>query len=171
MRKTFSKLFISLVIPIAIFFVLAQPTSAQSEPYYLHLDQNTVEKGYTVPSRGQDFLVGIRPDVFAEPLTVKIVQENAEDYNLPAGKKLVSPIYTYDLRMDNPQVLARPIIVGLKMSGYFPEASLYFFNRVSNSFQPIPTNFDQANQWARAFIHFPYTTIAVLADSLEAQFL
>jgi len=133
----------------------------------VHLDAETIAKGYTVDIlANRDFRVGIFPNVFKEESSIKLekLDEN-EIENIPEGKSLVSDLYLYDISMDKPYVLDDPIILALKYeSDSIYKKEVHFYNRVTSKWQAIPTQIDYENKEARAYIHFPYSKVAVLED-------
>ena len=114
----------------------------------------------------QNFRVGIFPNVFKEESTVKLekLDEN-ELENVPEGKNIVSDLYLYNITMDRPYVLDDPIVLAIKYeSDSIYKKQVHFYNRESDEWQAIPTNIDFDNKEARAYIHFPYSKVAVFED-------
>lgn len=164
------KYFIFFAFLLAIFLFRPEKVLAQEIVNFLHIDQATITRGYTVKDSEDNFRIGIRPFVFSDDSWVKQIKHGYDEYAIPLGKKLISQVYTYDISMPQPHVLEKPIIVALK---YFSEnksqKSLYFFNRIDLKWHALPTNFDLKNFYARAYIHFPYTTLAVFEDDQYSQ--
>ncbi|NQV00407.1 MAG: hypothetical protein HQ538_06735, partial [Parcubacteria group bacterium] len=156
---------LSLVF-LALLLVIPSISSAETITRRIHLDAETIVKGYTIDLLDQNFRVGIFPDVFKEESSIKLekLDEN-EIENIPEGKSLVSDLYLYDISMDRPYVLDDPIILVMKYeSDSIYKKEVHFYNREINEWQAIPTEIDYENKEARAYIHFPYSKIAVFED-------
>jgi D-alanyl-D-alanine carboxypeptidase len=65
-------------------------------------------------------------------------------------------------------VLDKPIMIALRYrnDNSFNKA-LYYYDRCQNNWRSLPTTFDESNGYARALIHFPYTTVAVFEEKRE----
>jgi D-alanyl-D-alanine carboxypeptidase len=154
-----------LIIFVAgiIFLLFSNPAdAAETLNRARFLDQRTMNVGYTVPSKNYDFLVGIRGGIFSEAAWVKIKDVDYADYEIPSTKELISPVYVYDIRVQNPQVLDKPVFISLKFSTENDyRKRINFWNRVTNRWQEIPTTIDYNNHTARAAIHFPWSVVAV----------
>ncbi len=162
LAKRYLVIFMSV---LAVFLIKSDQVEASVVVKRIFIDQDTIVRGYTVSTADQDFKIGVKPFVFENESWVKIVQLGETPVNPPQGKRLISSVYTYNISMLDPHVLEKPIIVALKYTNSLSDnRSLYFYNRVSGSWQPIPTSFDEENSYARAFIHFPYTTVAVFEE-------
>lgn len=156
---------ISLYLFLGIFLLFPRLIFAQAKTTRIHLDEATIKKGYTVQSDKGDFLVGIRPNVFQEELTVKLENLDNPPAELPKGKQAVSNFYLYDIQMSEPRVLEKPIVLALKYeSDTIYKKEIHFWNRTTQSWQRIPSTIDYKNKYVRAFIHFPYSQIAVFED-------
>lgn len=163
MPKIFRKLFLVL---IGLLFVYPLAVSAETITRRIHLDADTIIKGYTVDLLNQGFRVGIFPNVFKEESSIKLekLDEN-ELENVPEGKNLISSLYLYNISMDRPYVLDDPIILAMKYeSDSVYRKQIHFYNRETSSWQAIPTEIDYENKEARAYIHFPYSKVAVFED-------
>ena len=159
-------LLISLLVLSGIFLFDPGETEARAVTNRIFIDKPTISRGYTIAADQSNLLIGIRPFVFSEACWVKTQVHPALEINQPVGRHLISPVYTYDIRMSEPQVLDNPIIIALKYQSITDAAkSIYFYNRVTASWQPIPTTFDLDNNYARAFIHFPYSQVAVFEEN------
>ncbi len=161
---------LSLVI-LGIFLLFPSISSAETITRRIHLDAKTIVKGYTVDLLDQEFRVGIFPNVFKEESSIKLekLDEN-EVENMPEEKKLISDLYLYNISMDKPYVLDDPIVLAIKYdSDSIYKKEINFYNRVTNEWQAIPTQVDYNNKEARAYIHFPYSKVAVFEDLNNAN--
>ncbi|MBU1119164.1 serine hydrolase [Patescibacteria group bacterium] len=169
MKKTKKHLF-GILLSIAFLILPGVTVQAQYSSVRTFIDADTIVRGYTVKGYGDTVFVGIRPNVFRNESTVKIEQVSSDDTpEIPSGLEKASDVYTYNIAMSVPHVLDKPIMVALSYAGNDSYGkSIYFFDRNDNKWKPIPTTFDTNKKHARALIHFPYTTIAVLKDT-QAQ--
>ncbi len=130
----------------------------------IYLDEPTIQRGYTIADSENLFRVGIMPAVLSEAAWVKVRKLSVEGFEMPVNKRLISGVFQYDIRMPNPTVLAKPIALALQYNSAYSGAEFRFFNRISNQWQIIPAFDDEVNHTIKAFIHFPYTQVAVFAD-------
>ncbi|MFA6524920.1 MAG: serine hydrolase [Patescibacteria group bacterium] len=160
-----NKNYISLttIVTGILFLLFSHPVdAAETLNRARYLDQNTMAVGYTVPSRHYDFLVGIRGGIFTEGAWVKIKEADYSNNEIPSTKELISPVYTYDIRVQNPQVLDKPVFISVKFeSENNYRKRINFWNRVTSQWQEIPTTIDYENNVAKAAIHFPWSMVAV----------
>jgi rare lipoprotein A (peptidoglycan hydrolase) len=84
----------SLIFLVLLIFKVS-PVSAES--YSLYLDQNTVERGYTIKAFDQEIILAIWPHIFNQPVRAQIEKIDPEDVTLPSSKKLLSPIFKITL--------------------------------------------------------------------------
>lgn len=157
---------IALTIFVAgiLFLLFSYPVdAAETLNRARYVDEATMAVGYTVPSKTYDFLVGIRGGIFDEGAWVKIKETDFLDKEIPLTKEAISPVYVYDIRVQDPQVLDKPIFVSLEFeSENNYKKRIHFWNRVTNEWQAIPTEIDYENNIAKAAIHFPWSIVAVL---------
>jgi len=147
------KLFILLLVFTAM-LVPAFFCSAKS----VNLDAATITKGYTVTA---DMEIGILPGVLSEPSRVKIENYGGE---LPGASnaELISDVYLYDISMTNPDVLVNPITIKIPFaSENLKNKQIYVWHREKESWQSIPTDVNEDQNYARAFVHFPFSIVAV----------
>lgn len=163
-KKVFQRL---LIISIGFLFFYPFIASAEVITRRVHLDTETIIRGYTVDLLdNHDFRVGIFPNVFKEESTIKLEKlENSDLENVPEGKNIISDLYLYNITMDKPYVLDDPIVLAVKYeSDSIYKKEVHFYNRETSEWQAIPTQIDSENSEARAYIHFPYSKIAVFED-------
>lgn len=146
-----------VILFLSIFAAMLTPTvfcSAKS----VNLDAATVSKGYTVIA---DMEIGILPGVLSEPSRVKIENYSGE---LPVARnaELISDVYLYDISMTNPEVLVNPITIKIPFdSENLKNKQIYVWHREKKAWQSIPTDVNEDQNYARAFVHFPFSIVAV----------
>lgn len=152
--------FAVLIIPLFLLF----PAFALAQAERTHLDTATIVKGYTTELADQGLRIGIGPDVFTEASTIKL--EDLIDYpTLPTDKNTVSDIYSYNIEMSEPRVLAKPLWIALKYkSSSLNRKQINFYDQATAGWKPIPTSLDEQNKYARAAIHFPHSHLVVLEE-------
>lgn len=169
-RNTVNFSFLFIFIAGGVFLLGSDQAEAIEVTRRIFIDEPTISRGYTITADQGNFLIGIRPFVFSEACWVKTQIHSPLEVNQPDNLRLISSIYTYDIRMSEPQVLDEPIIIALKYQTVTDSPkSIYFYNRVVSSWQAIPTTFDSDNNYARAFIHFPFSQVAVFEDNDYGQ--
>ncbi|MCH7492580.1 serine hydrolase [Patescibacteria group bacterium] len=150
---------------------------AQVEPLLIKFDAPTIIKGYTAefnrqahPSWG-DFRLAIVPDLVNEEINLNLKKFDGSYLPTPSGKRLVSDYYIYDiLRKDqankDPLILNRPFIVAIKFDfkNYYRK-QIYFWNKPSQTWNPLPSSADYDNGYIRAYSHLPFSRIAVFEDT------
>lgn len=164
--KVKQKIKILSLVFLGLLLTLPYKSSAETIARRIHLDADTIVKGYTVDLLDQGFRVGIFPNVFKEESSIKLekLDEN-ELENTPEGKSLISDLYLYDISMDRPYVLDDPITLILNYeSDSVYKKEVHFYNREINRWQAIPTQVNSENSQAQAHIHFPYSKVAVFED-------
>ena len=150
---------------------------AQADPLLIKFDAPTIQKGYTAefnqqthPSWG-DFRLAIVPDLVNEVIDLELKQFAGSYLPTPDGKRLVSDYYIYDiLRQDqankDPLLLNRPFIIALKFDFYnYYRKQVYFWNKPSQTWIPLPSSADYDNGYIRAYSHLPFSRVAVFEDA------
>lgn len=134
----------------------------------INLAGEGIVKGYTLKDSREHFWLGIFPNVFTQDASVRVAEiKNPDNYFPSEGR--ISDVFVYNVSMEKPRVLEKPLVVSLP---YRSESSkkkrVHFFDRGAGEWKAIPTKLDKKNKRARAYIHFPFSYIAVLeSDELE----
>ncbi len=131
----------------------------------IHLDEPTIQRGYTIPDRENLFRVGIMPNILSDAAWVKVRKLAQEEFEIPANQRLASDIFQYDIRVPNPTVLEKPIALSLQYDSSYNDVEFKFFNRITNQWQTIPANVDIQNHTVKTYIHFPFSQVAIFASS------
>ena len=162
--KTEKTLFILSIVFVmsGVFFCLNQVEAAEVLQKGVLLDEETIEKGYTVQTNGQEIRIGIQPNTFFEPAWVKLKKVEDEEVDLPTGKQLASDVYVFDIRVENPQVLPKLVWLALEFEAGGSNQIIAFYNRVTSTWQMVPTQI--VGDEARTGLPFPYSKVAVFED-------
>lgn len=155
-----------------VLFSSASFASAKEYPdwheHKVNLDQSTIEKGYTIKDQNNSCLVGIFPNVFHEPSEVRVAEIFNPQEFFPPGDR-ISNVCVYNIEMEKPFVLDKPIIVSLEYKSETNRKKVvHFYDRNQKKWRPVPTKLDKMNNRARAFIHFPFSYLAVFETGDEA---
>ncbi|MDD5342700.1 MAG: serine hydrolase [Patescibacteria group bacterium] len=159
---------VGILISIGIIGFIVPAKAEILTDQWVHLDQPTIEKGYTVSLDSQDLRVGIYPQTLAEPAWVNLRRLSTDEFQIPDGKKLVSEIFQYDIKVAEPKILTNP--VGLT-AGYDASAAndpeFYFYSRQTGQWHKVPAKFDAKTETVKTRLPFPFAQVAVLADDSE----
>jgi serine-type D-Ala-D-Ala endopeptidase (penicillin-binding protein 7) len=159
--KTISVKMMLVVTAIGGGLLVAANVSAKS----VNLDEPTVRRGYTVDY--DDMQIGILPDVFSEPTRVKV--EKFETILSDAvNADIISDKFIYDIKMTRPRVLAKPITLKIPFqSDTLANKQIYIWHRERAKWIAIPTDVNEEQKYARAFVHFPFSIVAVFEGEGE----
>lgn len=135
----------------------------------VHLDEATVIKGYTLTSSDEKLKLGILPDAVKGPtrIDIKILDPDIMIDSLPDDKTLLTPIYLFDVL--NKEVYDNEKYYWFELQydpglAYLYSKSLYFYNKVADEWQPLPSQDIQWRLTVRALIHLPYARLAIFGD-------
>ncbi|MBU0707159.1 septal ring lytic transglycosylase RlpA family protein [Patescibacteria group bacterium] len=151
---------------LGIFLVLAGPVQAQDRLADVHLDAETIERGYTVETPNSSFRLGVLPGVLSQTVSVTLKSLDTSDISLPEDKILVSPLIEYDLRGDtNPLLLHQPLALTFSYeSDNFYSKRVYFWNSLDNAWVELPSNDVWKKSLIQALSHLPYSILAIFED-------
>jgi D-alanyl-D-alanine carboxypeptidase len=171
MNKLPSKIILWLLVCLTGLLFLAQggPALAEEEIASIFMTRQAMERGYTISDVNQEFRLGIFSRVFTEAGRAKIVKMNGQDFTAPENKRRVSDVFLYDVSMPDPCVLEKPVAIALKInSSNLKDKKIYFWNRLAEKWQAIPSSIDWQNGYVRAYIHFPYSIVTVFEEQLDS---
>ncbi|MBU0706797.1 serine hydrolase, partial [Patescibacteria group bacterium] len=163
MKKTL----VTLISFLGIAFFIQTAQAEILTERAIHLDEPTIQCGYTIPDREMVFNVGILPNVLSESAWVKVRKLGVDDFEIPTNKRLVSDIYQYDIRVPNPTVLEKPIALSMQYDSADTQIEFKFYNRVTSLWQTIPAVNDTQNRLVKTLIHFPFAQVAVFAELVD----
>lgn len=149
-----------------LFCLVAQPTQAAVR---VHLDQETVSKGYTLSLPDGFFSLGIPAGLLTEEteVTLKRPAKNERaglNALVSSDWKRVGKLRTYNVSMAEPQVFDQSVWINLHIPTHPTRDYLVaFFDRESNTWKEIPSSVDWFDQRIRAALPFPYATVGVFS--------
>src|SRR3990167_402153 len=152
------------------FLVSAPAVHAEQTVESIRLDRNTLQRGYTVTNG--DLQVGIGAQLFeAEESFVKIKTLDEGDFpGAPEGMTLVSEPYVYMITMPQSQYLDKPVFLGVDVASENNFAKkMYFYNRRTGVWHPLPSGYDAVRKRMYAPIYFPVALVAVFETDGVAE--
>lgn len=163
MTKTKNLLFI-LIIFVGLFVVFYH-ASAQENTTRTRIDESTIIKGYTVVHN--DIRFAVTPNQVDQKVHVTLKDINIDEKSLPAGKKIISNAYSFDMigLKYNPIIVKKPSWLAVKYnSNNDNKKSLYYWDNNKNSWVELPSYADKSSGCVRAITHLSYSKIVVLED-------
>jgi hypothetical protein len=137
--------------------------------YNLKLDEATLSRGYTATIFDNNFRVGIFPEVLEESTDIVFKEFlKPEDFlpmPLPSSKKIVSPVFEFDIRNSAAFKNQKPLIIEIK----YPEDSvnlkkINFWDKGKEEWVELPSKNIVERNVIRAPIHLPYARLAIFED-------
>jgi hypothetical protein len=160
---------VTVAIVAGAFWIVPSGVLAQVQTD-LFLDSSTMQRGFTVENADTHFRIGIFPDTFNEGAQVVIRNINDDDLSLPAGMIKVSNAYEYDIKMNTPQVLNRPLFLETTYFSYRNnDPSFYFYNGVTQEWESLPSQFIKDRGVVRTRIPFPYSKVVLLEPMTKGE--
>lgn len=131
----------------------------------LSLDQQTLQKGFTVKSQDDFFWLPVFPNKYKENVTVKI-EEWKTGSQVPENKKKISKYYFYDFKKKESGMLKEPLLLSLKFfSDNATNKAIYFYDNHQNKWRSLPSKIDSENNLIRAYTPFPCAQVAVFEEN------
>lgn len=137
--------------------------------YRVHLDQPTLERGYTVALPNGKFSLGIPAQALLEPVVVSLKQPTqsvrvSELQLADQAWTLVGKVRIYNINLSQSASLTQPVWVNVRIPAdqdqvYF----LAFFDQGSNQWTVVPSTTHQPLGQITAALPFAYATLAVFS--------
>ena len=159
-----------LAVLLIVFISVVSVSYAEGEDTAVKIDRNTINRGYTVSHNNQDIRFAVTPEQVNQEVEVTVKNRSLEGSSLPAQKKLVSNIYSFDMigKEYNPLITGKPSWIALKYNATDESRkSIYYWNGVSNKWTVLPSSTDKRGKYMQAITHLPYSRVAVLEDLPE----
>jgi len=139
----------------------------------IRIDQNTIKKGFTVEHASGNFRFAVTPGQVDQEVSIVLKNETVFNAPLPAGKKAVSPFYSFVVKgMDhNPVIVEKPYWVAMHYTSdnsIAPKA-IYNWDSNKNSWIRMPSAVNLEAQEVRAISHLPFSWVVVLEDTNTLQ--
>ncbi|MFH1187327.1 MAG: septal ring lytic transglycosylase RlpA family protein [bacterium] len=165
------------ILIIIIFTVLIIPFAARADAefcslnnYSLKIDEETVKTGYTIEAFEGLFRIGIFSGALSAPSMVdlknvtKTEQEQGAEGRVgaPEGWELNSDIYEYGFTNKDAYLSEKPLIIEIFFGkDTANNKQIFYFDKGSNQWNPLPTALDWNKKSARTKLHFVYVRLAV----------
>lgn len=149
-------------LPYAILAVFEERVANKS----VVVDQETINKGYTIEHRNSEIKIGIMAESISQP--VRVVLKWQKEAPVDPETDLISNVYSFDLLSSQLVEVKKPIYVSLK---YFKdnggEKTIKYWDDNRNAWQALPTSIDSTQMTARAKIQLAYAKVAVFENNQE----
>lgn len=151
-------IFVPMVLPASVFAV-------DDNDIRLHLDEQTIHRGYTLQKPSGDFTMGVFPNVLDREATISIRDVSDAGTGTLEGWNRVSNIFEFDILTDPIRIFAKEVIIELAyQSDSHKTKRIFFWDRNWQQWRPLRTvNLLDAER-ARAFTHLPYSKVAVFEE-------
>ncbi|MCK4554177.1 serine hydrolase [Candidatus Parcubacteria bacterium] len=143
-------------------------TSTQTDninlQYYIHLDQPTIAKGYTVSAFDNALKLSLTPGILNKATGVDVMQLN-EAMDMPWQLDRISKIYQFEFRNKQAYDNHQPFYIQFsydKLNNYYKQ--VYFYDKNYSAWRPLPTKDYPSELFVRSLIHLPFARIAVFAN-------
>src|SRR3989339_1435768 len=92
-RKKLVIITLLVVLTVIMLFTYAEASNYKTAK----IDKNTIKKGYTVSHNQNDIRFAVKPGQINQKVDITLQNRGIEKNPLPANKKLVSNIYSFDV--------------------------------------------------------------------------
>ncbi|MBU0496531.1 MAG: septal ring lytic transglycosylase RlpA family protein [Candidatus Thermoplasmatota archaeon] len=168
MIKTKTKEVILLLPAVLILFVFFTfPARASDDrnitPVRTNLDEQTLQRGFTIETEGQEIRLGITPNSLGARKLVHVALKSADIGQVDVRDQvLLSRLYSFDVFHKQTVEVNEPIWITVEWDvdskkGY----ALKFWNGTNNSWDEVPATIDLENRRMQAAIHLPYAIVGV----------
>lgn len=151
---------------LLVFLFGVSPTQAAVR---IHLDQETISKGYTVSLPNEQFSIGVPAGVLEEETTITLKRPGKADRVelnalVNSDWKRVGKLRTFNLSMSHPRILDQSVWVNLSIPAKPTQDYLIaFFDGTTNTWKEIPSQVNWFEQRVTAALPFPYATVGVFS--------
>ncbi len=141
----------------------AVAAAGENSPYYIHLDKDTIARGYTVQAFAGNLKLSLTPGIL-DAATGVDVMEIDEEMPIPWNLSRLSKIYQFEFRNKAAYDDDRPFYIQFS----YDQASadykqVFFYDKNYSSWRPLPTKDYPREKFVRSLIHLPFARIAVLS--------
>lgn len=152
----------SIVFSPALFPPVSGQTTDQSRES-LHLDQETIAKGYTVSAFADNLQISLVPGILAS--STRVDSEIISDpMAMPWQLERISPIYQFEFRNKAAYEHAKPFYIRIAYpQGDMRHKQVFFYDKGFDTWRPLPSTDRPNENFIRSLIHLPFARIAVFA--------
>ncbi len=131
----------------------------------IFLKGSALRKGYTFSTFKNNFKIGIFPFVLREPTALAAKKYLHFDFPLPPNKKLISPLYEFNIINKKAYNNKRPLIIEIKYNaadaGY---KSAYYWNNLQKKWEKTKSDNLTGRHIIRFRFYLPYAKVAVFEN-------
>jgi len=166
----------NLIIILMVIFLFLISLNLKAETfetnfYSIFLDKETIKKGFTI-NPFEDFILAIFPYVLTKETKIEFkiktgqfLDQKKELINLPQNKALISEIYEFDLKNKEAYNLKKPLFLQINYQrDNLNLKEIYFWNKIRNQWQKLPSISYPQKKFVRAKIHLPFAKVALFED-------
>lgn len=172
MRKSLL-IFLALAISISSFGFYLN-VNASSTKTLIRIDKATIKKGYTVTHDNEKLRFAVTPNQVDQEVNVELMNRSEDEHKIPAGKNLVSNIYSFDMLgiEYNPIITSRPSWIGIKHNSKSEvKKAIYYWDSNQKAWIELPSSPDAENVYIRAITHLPFSKVAVFEDEIAKEII
>ncbi|MBU0722304.1 serine hydrolase [Patescibacteria group bacterium] len=138
--------------------------SIEHRSYFINLDKQTVNKGYTVSTFDNAIKFSLVPGVLNESTRVDVVELN-ETIDNPWQLERISKVYQFEFKNKAAYDNKKPFYIQLsynQVSNYYKQ--VFYYDKNYSSWRPLPTIDYLDKSFVRFLIHLPFARIAVFTN-------
>lgn len=142
-------------------FCFAQDLSGANEIYYVNLDKNTINKGFTVSMPNNNLKLSLVPGILSDSTGVEIIKIN-EEMEMPWQVDRISGIYQFEFKNKSAYDNKKPFYIQFgyeKFTNNYKQ--VFFYDKNNNSWRPLPTKDFPEEKFVRSLIHLPFARLAI----------
>ncbi len=164
--------FLLITLTLSGFFsgnILSKQTEAQEDAvnknFSIFLDQNTIEKGYTVNAFNNELKLSLVPGILDDSTYVS-AQHIDENMETPWNLDRISKIYQFEFINKQAYNHKKPFYIQLSYERDSDNyKKVYFYDSNIGKWRPLPTRDFPEHNFVRSLIHLPFARIAVFSNS------
>ncbi len=164
--------FLLITLILSGFFsenILSKQAEAQEDAvnknFSIFLDQNTIEKGYTVNVFNNELKLSVVPDILDDSTYVS-AQHIDENMETPWNLDRISKIYQFEFINKQAYNHEKPFYIQLSYERDSDNyKKVYFYDSNIGKWRPLPTRDFPEHNFVRSLIHLPFARIAVFSNS------
>lgn len=143
--------------------LLLADTEPQNKEFHINIDAPTIARGYTVAAFGDNIKLSLVPGILSEATDVDVLELH-EMMPEPWTMDRLSPVYQFEFKNKAAYDDHKPFYIQLS----YPEKNddykqVYFYDKNTASWRPLPTRDYPEDKFVRSLIHLPFARIAVFS--------
>ncbi|MFH1522245.1 MAG: RlpA-like double-psi beta-barrel domain-containing protein [Patescibacteria group bacterium] len=168
LSQIFLKTLLFLLLVLAGNFVFASEdinkANNPNREYSINLDQETINKGYTVSAFDSALKLSLSPGVLSESTGVEVLEIN-EEMEMPWQMDKISKVYQFEFKNKIAHDNHKPFYIQFSYNQATNNyKQVYFYDKNYSSWRPLPTKDYNNEKFVRSLIHLPFARIVVLSN-------